>query len=98
MVWLGVMLNPLAIILSQHRLECGRLEIDDDITIPQVKGAFRKRVPSRSCSSTPMGREVEGREKINLAKTSDFLDLVVVNTKLNSCRMTIHLEYFHPNN
>jgi len=57
---------------------------------------IRKRVSCESYSSAPARREEEGREKINSAKTNDFLDLEVVNTKLNSWRMTIHLEYFPP--
>lgn len=40
----------------------------------------------------PAGRDLEGREQINSAKTSDFVDLVVVKTKSNSYRVTIHLE------
>ena len=31
-------------------------------------------------------------------KTSDLVDLAVVNTKSNSYRITIHLEYLPPSN
>ena len=35
------------------------------------------------------GAESEGREQSKLAKTNDFLDLVVVNSKSNTWRITI---------
>ena len=42
--------------------------------------------------------ESVGSEHIRSAKTSDLVDLAVVNSKSNSYRITIHLEYFPPNN
>ena len=41
---------------------------------------------------------IVGRSQIKSAKISDFVDLDLMNTKLNSYRMMIHLEYFPPNN
>ena len=37
-------------------------------------------------------------EHIRSMKTSDLVDLAVVNSKSNSYRITIHLEYFPPSN
>ncbi|MCY6525126.1 hypothetical protein, partial [Actinobacillus pleuropneumoniae] len=41
-VGLGLMPNPSAIILGQRGPEHGRLEIHDNITVPQIKGANQK--------------------------------------------------------
>jgi hypothetical protein len=41
---------------------------------------------------------VEGRSHINSTKTKDFFDLVHSNSKSNSWRITIHLDYFPPSN
>jgi hypothetical protein len=37
---------------------------------------------------------VQGRSHITSANTKDFLDLARSNSKSNSWRITIHLEYF----
>ena len=42
--------------------------------------------------------ESVGSEHIRSAKMSDFVDLAVVNSKSNSCRITIHLDYLPPSN
>ena len=42
--------------------------------------------------------ESVGSEHIRSAKTSDLVDLAVVNSKSNSYMITIHLEYFPPIN
>ena len=47
-------------------------------------------------SSEPDGAKSERREQIKSVKMSDFFDLVVVNTKSNSWRITIHLKYLLP--
>lgn len=39
-----------------------------------------------------------GRSQISSKKTKDFFDLDLMNSKSNSCRMKIHLEYLPPNN
>lgn len=39
-----------------------------------------------------------GRLQINLVKTRDFFDLDLMNSKSNSCRMKIHLDYLTPSN
>ena len=40
----------------------------------------------------------EGRSQRSSAKTKDFFDLDLMNSKSNSCKMTIHFEYFPPSN
>ena len=35
---------------------------------------------------------LEGRSHRSLAKTKDFIDLDLMNSKSNSCKMTIHFE------
>ena len=42
--------------------------------------------------------ESVGSEHIRSAKTSDLVDLAVVNSKSNSCRIMIHLDYLPPSN
>lgn len=42
--------------------------------------------------------EEEGKEKSNSTNTSDFLDLVAMNSKSNSWRMTIHFDYLSHSN
>jgi len=37
-----------------------------------------------------------GKSDINSAKTSDFMDFVEEKSRLNSCKMIIHLLYFPP--
>ena len=59
---------------------------------------IRNSVSSGMHSSEPHDAESEGREKIKSAKTNDFFDLAVVNSKSNSWRMKINIEYFPPNN
>jgi hypothetical protein len=49
-------------------------------------------------SSATFAVSVEGRSHINSTKTKDFLDLTHSNSKSNSWRIIIHLEYFPPNN
>ena len=57
---------------------------------------IKKSVSSGMYSSKRDKEKLEGREQIKLAKTNDFFDLVVVNSKLNSWKMTIHFEYCPP--
>ena len=59
---------------------------------------MRKSVSSDIWSSECEGAESVGREHIRSVKTSDLVDLAVVNSKSNSCRITIHLDYFPPSN
>ena len=40
----------------------------------------------------------EGRSQRSSAKTKDFFDLDLMNSKSNSYKMTIHFEYFPPRN
>ena len=42
--------------------------------------------------------ESVGSEHIRSVKTSDLVDLAVVNSKSNSCRIMIHLEYLPRSN
>ena len=42
--------------------------------------------------------ESVGSQHIRSTKTSDLVDLAVVNSKSNSCRIKIDLEYFLPSN
>lgn len=37
-----------------------------------------------------------GRSQISSTKAKDFLDLDLINSKYNSYRMTIHLDYLPP--
>jgi hypothetical protein len=57
---------------------------------------IRKRDSSRIESYATFFVSVEGRSQINLEKTKDLFDLVVSNSKSNSYRITIHLDYFPP--
>ena len=57
---------------------------------------IRNNVSSGICSSERDGAEGDGKEQSNSAKTRDFLDLVAINSKSNSCRITIHFEYLPP--
>jgi hypothetical protein len=57
---------------------------------------IRKRDSSGKESSTTFSVSVEGRSHINSEKTKDFFDLARSNSKSNSWRITIHLEYFPP--
>jgi hypothetical protein len=57
---------------------------------------IRKRDSSSKESSGTVSVLVEGRSHINSAKTKDFFDLACSNSKSNSWRMTIHLEYSPP--
>ena len=41
---------------------------------------------------------LERRSHRSSAKTKDFFDLDLINSKSNSCKMTIHFEYFPPSN
>ena len=59
---------------------------------------MRKSISSGIWSSECEGAESVGREHIRSAKTSDLVDLAVVNSKSNSYRIMIHLEYFPPSN
>jgi hypothetical protein len=59
---------------------------------------IRKRDSSGKESSATFSVSVEGRSHISSAKTKDFLDLARSNSKSNSWRITIHLEYFPPRN
>ena len=52
-------------------------------------------------SSTNVSLDVElldddGKSHSNSAKTRDFFDLDFMNSRSNSCKITIHLEYFPP--
>ena len=38
----------------------------------------------------------KGRSQRSSTKTKDFFDLDLMNSKSNSCKMTIHFEYFPP--
>ena len=40
----------------------------------------------------------QGRLQRSSAKTKDFFDLDLMNSKSNSYKMTIHFEYFPPRN
>ena len=42
--------------------------------------------------------ESVGREQMRSAKTRDLVNIVVVKSKSNSERITIHLDYFPPSN
>jgi hypothetical protein len=55
---------------------------------------IRKSDSSGMVSSVKLSVVGEGRSQINSVKTKDFLDLDLSNSKSNSCRMKIHLEYF----
>jgi hypothetical protein len=57
---------------------------------------IRKRDSSSKESSTTCYVSVEGRSHINSEKTKDFFDLARSNSKSNSWRITIHLEYIPP--
>jgi hypothetical protein len=59
---------------------------------------IRKRDSSGKESSATFSVSVEGRSHISSVKTNDFLDLAHSNSKSNSWRITIHLEYFPPSN
>jgi hypothetical protein len=59
---------------------------------------IRKRDSSRKESSTTVYVSMEGRSHINSTKTKDFFDLARSNSKSNSWRIIILLEYFPPNN
>ena len=72
------------------------LEITDDVSIPQIRSVNEEeglvgRVILRT--SSVFG---EGSRHISSAKTSDFLDFAFSNSRSNSWRITIHLEYFPP--
>ena len=59
---------------------------------------IKKNISSGIYSSGRDERESEGRKQIKSAKTNDFFELEIVNSKSNSWRMTIHFDYFHPRN
>ena len=40
--------------------------------------------------------EAQGRSHMSSAKTKDFFDVALENSRSNSCRITIHREYFPP--
>jgi hypothetical protein len=80
------------------KLESLSLEIDDNISIPNIIKNDHKWDSSGKESSATFFVSVEGRSHINSAKTKYLLDLVCSNSKLKSWRVTIHLEYFPPNN
>ena len=60
--------------------------------------SIRNSVSSGIWSLECEGAESVGREHIRSVKTGDLVDLAVVNSKSNSCRITIHLEYLPPSN
>jgi hypothetical protein len=74
------------------------LEIYDDISIPKFIEMIKKRDTSGKESSSTFYVLVQGRSHINSENTKDFLDLARLNSKSNSWRITIHLEYFSHSN
>ena len=59
---------------------------------------IRSIVSSGICSVKSVEVLTDERAQINSAKMSDFFELAAVNSKSNSYRITIHLDYFPPNN
>ena len=59
---------------------------------------IRNRDSSRIDGSDVVAVLSEGRSQRSSAKTKDFFDLDLMNSKSNSCKMTIHFEYFPPRN
>ena len=62
------------------------------------KVLIRNKDLSAMGSSATVSVSVEGKSHINLEKTKDFFALDFSNSKSNSYRMTIHLEYLPPRN
>lgn len=59
-----------------------------------AKVLIRKRDLSGKESSATFSFSVRGKSHYNSENTNDFIDLGLINSKLNSCRMIFHLEYF----
>lgn len=59
---------------------------------------IRNRDSSKIDGSTYESMEVEGRSQSNSAKTNDFFDLDLMNSKSNSYKITFHFEYFPSSN
>jgi hypothetical protein len=59
---------------------------------------IRKRDSLGNESTATISISEWGKSHINSVKTKDFLDLARSNSKSNSSRITIHLEYFPPRN
>ncbi len=57
---------------------------------------IKKRVSSGIWSSNREDAVRDAKEHNNSAKTRDFVDLTVVNSKSNPWRITIHFEYLPP--
>jgi hypothetical protein len=74
------------------------LEINNNIAIPKAIGTDQKRDSSGNKSSTMFFVSMHGRSHISSTNTDYFLYLAHSNSKSNSWRITIHLEYFPPNN
>lgn len=55
---------------------------------------IRKRGSLAKQSSAPFSISVWGKSHNSSTKIKDFFDLDFSNSKSNSCRMTIHFEYF----
>jgi len=62
------------------------------------KVLIRNNDSSAMGSSTTISVLARGNSHINSAKTKDFFDLEFSNSRSNSYRMTIHLEYLPPSN
>jgi hypothetical protein len=78
------------------RLESLSLEIYDDIFVPYVIRTDQKKGFVRQgilCHTLCLSR---GKVTYQFTKTKYFFDLAHSNSKSNSWRITIHLEYFPP--
>jgi len=66
----------------------------DAISLGKIRNRYSSKIDAYDVKSL----EDEGRSQSNLAKTRDFFDLDLMNSKSNSCKITIHLVYFPSNN
>ena len=79
-----MMTNPSPSIVGQLRMKRGCLEIDNNTPYQGSRVLIKNRVSSGLWSSKQEGAVTYVREQRNSAKTRDFLDLAVVNSKSNS--------------
>ena len=59
---------------------------------------IRNKDSSTIVSSDVASLDDDGRSHSNFMKTRDFFDLDFVNSRSNSCKMSIHFEYLSPGN